>query len=74
MTVMLAKHRAIENAVIVMDKAAQIAGSSAFMADSPLALKFRDLRIQTLHENIDKSAATLGKYHLGQSYDVTARL
>ena len=71
---MLAKHRAIENAVITMDKAAQIAGSSAFMADSPLALKFRDLRIQTLHENIDKSAATLGKYHLGQSYDVTARL
>ena len=31
---MLAKHRAIENAVITMDKAAQIAGSSAFMADS----------------------------------------
>lgn len=71
---MLAKHRAIENAVIVMDKAAQIAGSSAFWADSDLALKFRDLRIQTLHENIDKSAATIGKYHLGQSYDVTARL
>ena len=71
---MLAKHRAIENAVTVMDKAAQIAGSSAFWADSDLALKFRDLRIQTLHENIDKSAATLGKFHLGQSYDVTARL
>jgi len=71
---MLAKHRAIENAVTTMDKAAQIAGSSAFWADSDLALKFRDLRIQTLHENIDKSAATIGKYHLGQSYDVTARL
>jgi len=28
----LAKHRAIENAVVTMDKAAQIAGSSAFMA------------------------------------------
>ena len=57
-----------------MDKAAQIAGSSAFMADAPLARMFRDLRVQTLHENIDKSAATIGKYHLGQEFDTTARL
>ncbi len=70
----LAKHRAIENAVVTMDKAAQIAGSSAFFADSPLARMFRDLRVQTLHENIDKSAATIGKYHLGQEFDTTARL
>jgi len=70
----LAKHRAIENAVTTMDKAAQIAGSSAFFADSPLARMFRDLRVQTLHENIDKSAATIGKYHLGQEFDTTARL
>jgi len=70
----LAKHRAIENAVVTMDKAAQIAGSSAFMADAPLARMFRDLRVQTLHENIDKSAATIGKYHLGQEFDTTARL
>lgn len=71
---MTAKHRAIENAVIVMDKAAQIAGSSAFHATSPLARSFRDLRVQTLHENLDKTAATIGKYHLGQEFDTTARL
>jgi alkylation response protein AidB-like acyl-CoA dehydrogenase len=70
----LAKHRAIDNAVMVMDKAAQIAGSSAFWADAPLSRVFRDLRIQTLHENIDKTAATIGKYHLGQEFDTTARL
>jgi hypothetical protein len=34
----------------------------------------RDLRIHTLHENLDKSAATLGKYNLGQAFDTTARL
>lgn len=71
---MAAKHRAIENAVLTMDKAAQIAGSSAFWADSVLSRLFRDLRIQTLHENLDKSAATLGKYHLGQEFDTTSRL
>jgi alkylation response protein AidB-like acyl-CoA dehydrogenase len=52
---LIAKHRAIENAVTVMDRGAQIAGS-------------------TLHENIDKTAATIGKFHLGQEFDTTARL
>ncbi|MGE0314265.1 MAG: acyl-CoA dehydrogenase family protein [Lautropia sp.] len=69
-----AKHRAIENAVAVMDKAAQIAGSSAFWADSTMSRFYRDMRIHTLHENLDKTAATLGKYHLGQEFDTTARL
>ncbi|MDI1344968.1 MAG: acyl-CoA/acyl-ACP dehydrogenase [Pseudolabrys sp.] len=71
---MVAKHRAIENAVIVMDKAAQIAGSSAFMDGAPLNRIYRDLRIHTLHENLDKTAATIGRYHLGQEFDTTARL
>jgi len=71
---MTAKHRAIDNAVTAMDKGAQIAGSSAFHAKSTLARIFRDLRVQTLHENLDKTAATLGKFHLGQEYDTTARL
>ena len=71
---LVAKHRAIENAVTVMDKAAQIAGSSAFWADAPLARYVRDLRVQTLHENVDKTAVTLGKLHLGQQYDTTSRL
>jgi alkylation response protein AidB-like acyl-CoA dehydrogenase len=71
---LVAKHRAIENAVTVMDKAAQIAGSSAFWADAPLARYVRDLRVQTLHENVDKTAVTLGKLHLGQTYDTTSRL
>jgi alkylation response protein AidB-like acyl-CoA dehydrogenase len=71
---LVAKHRAIENAVTVMDKAAQIAGSSAFWADSVLARFVRDLRVQTLHENVDKTAVTLGKYHLGQAFDTTSRL
>jgi len=71
---LVAKHRAIENAITVMDKAAQIAGSSAFWADSVLARFVRDLRVQTLHENVDKTAVTLGKYHLGQAFDTTSRL
>lgn len=71
---MLAKHRAIDNAVMCMDKAAQIAGSSAFLADEPLARIFRDLRIHTLHENVDRTAATLGQYALGEAFDTTARL
>ena len=71
---MLAKHRAIDNAVICMDKAAQIAGSSAFLGDLPLARLFRDLRVHTLHENVDRTAATLGQYSLGESFDTTARL
>jgi alkylation response protein AidB-like acyl-CoA dehydrogenase len=71
---MVAKHRALENAVQVMDKAAQIAGSSAFWADSPMSRFYRDMRIHTLHENLDKTASTLGKFHLGQPFDTTARL
>lgn len=71
---MVAKHRAIDNAIIVMDKAAQIAGSSAFMADAPLSRFFRDMRIHTLHENLDRTAATLGQAALGQAFDTTARL
>jgi len=69
-----AKHRAIDNAVMTMDKAAQVAGSSAFWADSAMARFFRDMRIHTLHENLDKTAATIGKYYLGQEFDTTARL
>lgn len=69
-----AKHRALENAVIAMDKGAQIVGSSAFWADSAMSRLFRDLRIHTLHENLDTTAAILGKYHLGQPFDTTARL
>lgn len=71
---MNAKYQAIESAVTVMDKAAQIAGSSALMADSPLSRYIRDLRIQTLHNNQDKAAQTIGQFHLGQPYDVTSRL
>jgi alkylation response protein AidB-like acyl-CoA dehydrogenase len=71
---MTAKHRAIENAIMIMDKAAQIAGSSVFWADTPMSRFFRDMRIHTLHENLDKTAATLGKFHLGQEFDTTARL
>ena len=71
---MTAKHRAIENAVIAMDKGAQIAGSSAFMEGAPLNRIFRDLRIHTLHENLDRTAATIGRYYLGQEFDTTARL
>lgn len=71
---MNAKYQALSAAVATIDRASQIAGSSALLADSPLARFVRDLRYQTLHENIDKTAATIGKFHLGQSYDVTSRL
>lgn len=71
---MAAKYRAIETAVMVMNKGAQIAGSSAFHAKSPFARIFRDLRVQTLHENLDKTAATIGRSCLGQEFDTTARL
>ena len=57
-----------------LSNGAQIANSSAFHTKSPLSRSFRDLRVQTLHENLDKTAATLGKYHLGQEFDTTARL
>jgi alkylation response protein AidB-like acyl-CoA dehydrogenase len=71
---MNAKYQALGAAVTVIDKAAQIAGSSALNANSPLSRFIRDLRYQTLHENTDKTAATVGKFHLGQQFDVTARL
>lgn len=71
---MNAKHQAISAAVMAIDRGAQVAGSSALNADSDLSRVIRDLRYQTLHENYDKTAATIGKYHLGEAYDVTARL
>lgn len=71
---MQAKYRAIENAIMTMDKAAQIAGSSAFLNSVPMPRYFRDLRIHTLHENLDKTAATVGQFCLGEAYDTTARL
>lgn len=71
---MIAKHRSIDNAVTVMNKAAQIAGSSAFLGDAPLSRFFRDMRIHTLHENIDRTAATVGQAALGMQFDTTARL
>ena len=71
---MNAKHQAISAAVLTLDRGAQIAGSSALSATSALSRFLRDLRYQTLHENFDKTAATIGKFHLGQTYDVTSRL
>ena len=71
---LVAKHRATSAATLVMDDAAQIAGSSALMGDEPIARMLRDLRVHTLHSNIDKTAATIGKYHLGQNFDTTDRL
>ncbi|WP_340151215.1 acyl-CoA dehydrogenase family protein [uncultured Sneathiella sp.] len=71
---MQAKYRAIEGAVIAMDKAAQIAGSSAFLNSMPMPRYFRDLRIHTLHENLDKTAKTVGAHCLGEEFDTTARL
>jgi alkylation response protein AidB-like acyl-CoA dehydrogenase len=71
---MAAKHRAIDAAVEVMNLAAQVAGSSAFLDDSRLARTFRDLRINTLHEHLDRTAATLGQAVLGEMFDVTARV
>lgn len=71
---MNAKYQAMESARLVIDRAPQIAGSSALAADSVLSRFLRDLRYQLLHENQDKTASTVGKYHLGQNFDVTARL
>ncbi len=71
---LVAKHHATESAVDVMDRAAQIAGSSAQMDEEPMSRMLRDLRIHTLHSNVDKTAATIGKFHLGQSFDTTDRL
>lgn len=71
---MEAKHRTITAAVEVMDKAAAIAGSSAFLDNSALARFYRDLRFHTLHENVDRTAATIGQAYLGEAFDTTARL
>lgn len=71
---MNAKYQSQQTLRLVIDRGAQIAGSSALEADTPLARHLRDLRYQSLHENLDKTAATVGKFHLGQTYDVTARL
>jgi alkylation response protein AidB-like acyl-CoA dehydrogenase len=71
---LVAKHRATTAATFVMDHAAQIAGSSALTGHEPIARMLRDLRVHTLHSNVDKNAATIGKYHLGQKFDTTERL
>ncbi|MFG1478339.1 acyl-CoA dehydrogenase family protein [Xanthobacter sp. V4C-4] len=71
---MEAKHRTITTAVEVLDKAAAIAGSSAFLDHSALARFYRDLRFHTLHENVDRTAATIGQAYLGEAFDTTARL
>ncbi|CAO3439302.1 acyl-CoA dehydrogenase family protein [Azospirillum doebereinerae] len=71
---MEAKHQAIENATVAMDRASQIAGSSAYLEGSPFARIVRDLRFQTLHENSDRTSSTIGQAYLGQSFDTTARL
>ena len=57
-----------------MDKSAQIAGSHALTGHALFSRMMRDLRIHTLHSNVDKSAATIGKYHLGQNFDTGDRL
>ncbi len=68
-----AKRQAIERASIAMDKAARIAGPSAFTATGEFSRMFRDLRVQTLHENPDKASGAVGRAHLGLEYDTTAR-
>ncbi|MGE0154209.1 MAG: acyl-CoA dehydrogenase family protein [Reyranellaceae bacterium] len=68
-----AKRQAIESASVAMDKAARIAGPSAFTAAGEFSRMFRDLRVQTLHENPDKASGTVGRAHLGLEYDTTAR-
>jgi len=71
---LVARHQATQMAAAVMDKAAQIAGSSALTGDGQFPRMMRDLRIHTLHSNVDKTAAIIGKYHLGQRFDTTDRL
>jgi alkylation response protein AidB-like acyl-CoA dehydrogenase len=71
---LVARHQATQAATVVMDKAAQIAGSSALTGTGQFARMMRDLRIHTLHSNVDKTAAIIGKYHLGQNFDITDRL
>jgi alkylation response protein AidB-like acyl-CoA dehydrogenase len=71
---LVARHQATHCATVVMDKGAQIAGSHALTGHGLFSRMMRDLRIHTLHSNVDKSAATIGKYHLGQSFDTGDRL
>ena len=71
---LVARHQATLCATVMMDKAAQVAGSHALTGHGLFARMMRDLRIHTLHSNVDKSAATIGKYHLGQSFDTGDRL
>jgi alkylation response protein AidB-like acyl-CoA dehydrogenase len=71
---LVARHQATLCATAVMDKGAQIAGSHALTVGGLFNRMMRDLRIHTLHSNVDKSAAIIGKYHLGQSFDTGDRL
>jgi alkylation response protein AidB-like acyl-CoA dehydrogenase len=71
---LVARHQATQAATVIMDKAAQIAGSSALTGNGQFPRMMRDLRIHTLHSNVDKTAAIIGKYHLGQNFDITDRL
>jgi alkylation response protein AidB-like acyl-CoA dehydrogenase len=71
---LVARHQATLAATVIMDKAAQIAGSSALTGRGQFPRMMRDLRIHTLHSNVDKTASIIGKYHLGQNFDITDRL
>ncbi len=71
---LVARHQATACATAVMDKGAQIAGSHALTGQGLFGRMLRDLRVHTLHSNVDKSAATIGKYHLGQRFDTGDRL
>lgn len=71
---LVARHHATRTVIEIMDKSAQIAGSHALTGTGKFQRMMRDLRIHTLHSNVDKTAATIGKYHLGQNFDITDRL
>jgi len=71
---LVARHHATRTVMEVMDKAAQIAGSHALTGSGKFQRMLRDLRLHTLHSNVDKTAATIGRYHLGQNFDITDRL
>lgn len=71
---MKAKHVALKCATSVIEKSAQIAGSSALTARSVLSRFLRDLRYQSLHENPDTTATEIGRALLGEHFDVSARL
>ena len=70
----LAKNTAVQAVEWVANEAVQIHGGMGYMRESEVDRHFRDMRIHTLHENLDKTAATIGKYYLGQEFDTTARL